>query len=374
MPGKSSFHAGERAVQERAGEAAIAERNGTLVADTILRGARPFIQKQFMVVLASVDSSGAAWSSVLYGQPGFASGAAGNAVSLALPAGRRDTSDPFWANIAANPAVGMLFIDLGTRRRYRINGTQVRNDEHGIEIAVREAYPNCPRYIQRRHLRALDSSFAPDDVATGAAIGGSVETVIRDADTLFVASSHAETGADASHRGGNRGFLQIVDERTLRIPDFNGNSLFNTFGNVELDPRVGLCVPDFEGQRLLQLTGRARLLWDQPDPANLTGGTGRFLEVAVERWILRQVPQRLDWEYLDASPFIPTAAEPARGAMPRYTRTALPRLPHASSTPIWPSVSASIQEPPRPAERRRRHRAGACPEQLNSLVQKLKIV
>ncbi|MGZ5902637.1 MAG: pyridoxamine 5'-phosphate oxidase family protein [Reyranella sp.] len=307
MPHKFSFHAGELTLQARAGEAAIAARNGTLVADTILGGARPFIEKQFMVVVASVDRSGMPWSSVIYGKPGFASGSAGDTVTLAVRAGQRDKADPFWTNIETNPAVGMLFIELGTRRRYRINGTVLRNDDEGIDIAVQEAYPNCPRYITRRHLRELDSDVSAGGVASGSRIGGVIETIIRHADTLFVASNNVETGADASHRGGSPGFLQIVDDRTLRIPDFNGNSLFNTFGNLEVDPRVGLSVPDFDGQRILHLAGRGRLLWDQPDPENITGGTGRFWEVSTEQWILRQVPQRLDWEYLDASPFIPTA-------------------------------------------------------------------
>lgn len=307
MQAKFSFHPGERAVQQRAGEAAIADRNGTVIGDTILGGARPFIGKQFMVVLASVDAHGAVWSSVLYGQPGFTRADSATVVTIDVSAGRRAESDPFWANIRTNPAVGMLFIELGTRRRYRINGTVQRNDADGIDIVVREAYPNCPKFIQRRHLKALGDELERDGVATGAAIGGSVGNLIRGADTVFVASHNPETGADASHRGGNPGFVQIVGERTLRIPDYTGNSLFNTFGNFELDTHVGLCIPDFECQRLLQISGRARLLWDQDDPANLTGGTGRFWEIDVDSWILRQVPQRLEWEYLDASPFnLPT--------------------------------------------------------------------
>ena len=68
----SVYHDGERAVQHSAGEAAIAERNGVVIADSILGGARPFIGKQSMVVLASVDPEGAPWSTVLFGQPGFA--------------------------------------------------------------------------------------------------------------------------------------------------------------------------------------------------------------------------------------------------------------------------------------------------------------
>ncbi|HYG31972.1 MAG TPA: pyridoxamine 5'-phosphate oxidase family protein [Methylophilaceae bacterium] len=309
MQTRFNFHLGERAVQTRAGEAAIADRNGVVIADTILGGARPFIEKQFMVVVTSVDAEGAVWSSVLYGPPGFARAASATAIAIDVPANRRDTADPIWTNIEANPTVGMLFIELGSRRRYRINGRVERNDEQGIEIAVREAYPNCPKYIQRRHLRKIDNEFSRGDVVSGSTISGTAVVLIRAADTMFVASHNAETGADASHRGGHPGFVQIVDVRTLRIPDYGGNSLFNTLGNIELDPHTGLCIPDFEGQQLLQLTGCARLLWDQDDPHNLTGGTRRFWEFEVERWILRSVPQQLEWEYLDASPFnLPTGA------------------------------------------------------------------
>ncbi len=131
---------------------------------------------------------------------------------------------------------------------------------------------------------------------------------MRRADTMFVASIHAEYGADASHRGGSPGFIQLAGAGSLRIPDYPGNSLFNTFGNLTVDPRVGLCLPDFDGQRMLQLSGRARVLFGQDDPGDLTGGTGRFWEIDVERWLLRRMPRRLEWEYLDASPFNPATA------------------------------------------------------------------
>ena len=300
-----SFHPGERAVQLRAGEAAIADRNGTVIAASILGGARPFIQKQFMVVLASSDTNGRTWSSVVYGKPGFAYASGDAEIALDVATARRDGADPFWANVAVNPAMGMLFIELGSRRRYRINGVVTRNDDAGLVIAVREAYPNCPKYIQRRELRAMNADGASDGVVTGTGIGGSVEALLRAADTVFVASANAGTGADASHRGGPRGFVQVTGLNTLRLPDYHGNSIFNTLGNIELDARFGLSVPDFEGGRLLQLSGRARLLWDQDDPHGTTGGTGRFLEVDVERWILRHIAERVEWEYLDASPFNP---------------------------------------------------------------------
>lgn len=290
-----SFHPGERAVQLRAGEAAIADRNGIVIAASILGGARPFIQKQFMVVLASSDADGRAWSSVVYGKPGFVYAAGDAEIALEVSTARRDSADPLWTNIDFNPAVGMLFIELGSRRRYRMNGVVTRNDEAGLQITVQEAYPNCPKYIQRRQLCAMNADSASDGVATGRSIGGSVEALLRAAGTVFVASANAGTGADASHRGGPRGFVQVTGPHTIRIPDYHGNSIFNTLGNLELDPRFGLSVPDFERGRRLQLSGRARLLWGQDDPHGQTGGTGRFLEIDVERWILRHVAERLEW-------------------------------------------------------------------------------
>jgi hypothetical protein len=309
MTTTSVYHEGERAMQQSAGEVAIADRNGVVIAETILGGARPFLQKQSMVVLGSVDAEGAPWSTVLYGPPGFAHADDPGSVNLDLPLARRDQGDPFWTNIGANPAIGMLFIELGSRRRYRINGTLARIDEQGIQVSVREAYPNCPKYIQRRQLRGMDGESAPALLGEGRAVVGEVRDIVRSADTVFVASNHPERGADASHRGGNPGFVQVVHEGLLRIPDYPGNSLFNTFGNFQVDPRVGLCVPDFAGQRMLQLSGRARVLHGQDDGAHLSAGTGRFWEIEVERWLLRRVPQRLEWEYLDASPFNPAVAE-----------------------------------------------------------------
>lgn len=304
------FHPGERAVQQRAGEAANADRNAAVIAPAILGGARPFIGKQFMLVLASNDAQGRAWSSVVYGRPGFVRALGDALVALDVPASRRDGADPFWANIETNPAVGMLFIELGTRRRYRINGSVTRRDDARLEITVREAYPNCPKYIQRRELRALAEETGRDGVATGSTIAGSIEALVRAADTVFVATANAATGADASHRGGLPGFVQAVGPHTLRLPDYHGNSIFNTFGNLELDPHIGLAIPDFAGGRLLQLSGRGRVLWEQDDPGQRSGGTGRFLEIEVERWVLRHLAERLEWEYLDASPFNP----PAEGA------------------------------------------------------------
>lgn len=303
------YHEGERRVQQAAGEVAIADHNGVVISGTILNGARPFLQKLSMAVLASVDAEGMPWSSVVYGASGFIRTDSTTSLGIDVPPALRDPNDPLWTNIAAHPVLGMLFIELGSRRRYRINGTVRSIDDQGLQVDVREAYPNCPKYIQRRLLRAIEAEAMPANPVEGRILADAARTIVKGADTVFVASHHLRTGADASHRGGTPGFVQVVGETTLRIPDYPGNSLFNTFGNLAVDSRVGLCMPDFEHQQVLQISGHARLQFDQPDPGQLTGGTGRFWEVDVERWLLRHLPRRLAWEYLDASPFNPPVAQ-----------------------------------------------------------------
>lgn len=306
MSKKSGFHEGEHAVQERAGRRDIADRNAAVITDTVIAGARTFINKQFMVVVGSADTEGNLWSSMLFGKPGFLRTEDGKSISIEIPAGERDDADPFWRNIGSNASIGMLFIELGTRRRYRVNGSITSNTADRIEVGVREAYPNCPKYIQRRHLRDLEATGKlPGTMAQGNAIKGSIETILRQADTLFIASLHTEGGLDASHRGGAPGFILRLNDDTLRIPDYPGNCLFNTLGNIEVNPHAGMCVPDFSGNRLLHLSGEATIRWDMDDPAGQTGGTKRFWDFKVKQWILRDIPQRLAWEYLDASPFNP---------------------------------------------------------------------
>src|ERR1041384_5691157 len=84
---------------------------------------------------------------------------------------------------------------------------------------------------------------------------------ISRADTFFIGSRHAEGGVDASHRGGQPGFVQCIDERTLEFPDYAGNRMFQTLGNLVLDPTAGLLFVDFERGHTLQIAGAVTIEW-----------------------------------------------------------------------------------------------------------------
>lgn len=174
-------------------------------------------------------------------------------------------------------------------------------------IDVERAYPNCPKYIQRRDWKipAAEAQLDTAPSTRGKVLNDAQKALIAGADTFFVASAHPDHGVDASHRGGHPGFVELLNDRQIRIPDFAGNSMFNTLGNFVSYPFAGLVFIDFERGRLLQLTGRAEILWGHVDPKQKTGGTRRYWKFDISDWQESTLPFPLAWEFLDSSPFIP---------------------------------------------------------------------
>ncbi len=301
-----NYHEGELEIQRRAGELESGRRNGVVIGDMIKGGARPFIERQRYVVVGSLDGDGQPWTHVLFGETGFARSEDGRRVTFDLARAFVDESDPLWSRLKHDARVGLLFVELGSRRRLRVNGT-TRRDGDRLLVDVDEAYPNCPKYIQRREVigRIAPAGAELPSARTGAVLPDDLQSLIRKADTFFVASAHAERGVDASHRGGLPGFVRVLGDRTLEIPDYPGNSMFNTLGNLATDPRAGLLFVDFTGGRTLQLSGRAEILWDQEEARKRTGGTGRIWRLHVTGWREAALPADVAWELLDASPFNP---------------------------------------------------------------------
>ncbi len=308
---ENTYHEGELFVQRRVDQVEQARRNGRAISDSILKGALKYIEQQPLAVFGSVDGEENIWASVLVGKPGFMRAPDERTVEVDLTLTARNRQDPFWTNIEHNSQVGMLIIDLGTRRRLRINGriSRTAQDER-LRLHVAESYPNCPKYIQRRHATAptLEGASRSLEPLQAHSLKPDQQAFIRSVDTFFVASAHPERGVDASHRGGNPGFIRVLGDRSIRVPDYAGNSMFNTLGNFTVNAHAGLVFFDFKGTRMLQLTGRPEILWDVDDPTNETGGTGRYWDLEIDRCLETHVPQQHEWEFLDSSPHNPELA------------------------------------------------------------------
>ena len=304
---ENPYHDGELSVQKRVGEAERARHTGRAISDSIVKGALTFIDQQPMAVVGSVDDAENIWASVLVGDPGFLRALDERIVEVDLTQIAHNPQDPFWTNIEHNSQVGMLIIEFGTRRRLRVNGRITRTAEERLRLDVAESYPNCPKYIQRRHITShkVDGASGASEARQGGSLTPEQEALIRAADTFFVASAHADRGVDASHRGGNPGFIKVLSERRIRVPDYVGNSMFQTLGNFTVNPRAGLVFLDFNHSRTLQLIGRPEIRWDLDDPTNETGGTTRYWEFEIERWVETTLPHELQWELLEYSPYNP---------------------------------------------------------------------
>jgi predicted pyridoxine 5'-phosphate oxidase superfamily flavin-nucleotide-binding protein len=246
----------------------------------------------FMLV-GSVDAAGQPWASMLAGRPGFVTTPDAKRLRFsALPA----LGDPLGAHLAPGAPLGLLGIELETRRRNRVNGTVGSVDRDGFDVHVEQSFGNCPKYIalRRHHL----ATSRPRVVSEPRGLSQAARDLIRGADTLFIASAAPGDGVDVSHRGGGVGFVGLQegnDGLELTIPDYAGNSFFNTIGNIIREPRVGLLFLDFSAGHALQLVGFARLDEDTTPPA-APGGVERSIHVTISggHWLRDAVPIR--WE------------------------------------------------------------------------------
>jgi ferredoxin-NADP reductase len=309
MNGQSLFHQGELTVQALANEADIAQRNGSVVSQHILKGALPFIAQQHMAIVSSTDENEQIWTSALFGEPGFISAPSDQKVLINPQKMIKQSADPLWRNIVTNSQVGLLIIELSTRRRFRVNGTMLLLEDGQFEVTVAQAYPNCPKYIQRRQ-----PTLSPDALTynTPQPILGDMLTdiqleLISSSDSFFVGSGVNNHHNDSSYRGGAPGFVNIINNQQLLIPDYKGNSMFNTLGNIQSNPKAGLTFIDFKQHKLLQLTGNAKILWHQIDDNNDTGGTKRYWQFDIKHWQETKLPSGLHWMFFDYSPHNPKA-------------------------------------------------------------------
>ncbi|URM99187.1 pyridoxamine 5'-phosphate oxidase family protein [Actinomadura madurae] len=295
------FHPGEVDVQRRAGFRADAHGSAR-VANTIPEVAGRFLAGQRMIVV-SAEHQGSLWTTLLAGQPGFISVPDESTLHIdaALPA-----VDPLAEAFTTPVEVGMIAIEPEKRRRMRVNGRARPADRGGLLVHTDQVYSNCPKYIQTRSVEAVRRS-GPTARTEGSELNATQLAWIRAADTFFVGTDAPGLGVDASHRGGAPGFLDAAPDR-VSWPDYTGNSMYMTLGNLALNPRASLLFIDWTAGHTLHLTGTATVDWDEDRAADRPGAQ-RFVDFHVDHVI--QIDHRvgLRWRLDGLSRFNP----PPRG-------------------------------------------------------------
>jgi uncharacterized protein len=283
-----SFHAGEIAVQTRAGVREEAEQLGGVLDTQLKPPAQAFLKTQTVAIAATIDTNGNLWASPLLGVSGFIEVMNSTTIQFAaLP----NESDPLLKNLHEPNQIGILVIDFATRRRLRLNGQAVL--ENGITLRLQEAFFNCPKYIQTRHVTTIQTDISPSASCVKSELDESDQQRIATADTFFIASAYSHAGADASHRGGFPGFVEVLSPTQLRFPDYAGNNMFQTLGNLTVNPKAGLLFIDFEQGHTLQLTGTTAIVWEKERFSTIPGAQ-RLIEFTLEAAIVTHnaTPQR----------------------------------------------------------------------------------
>lgn len=309
------FHAGEVALQALHGLQQRLDQVGrAVIRDHMPDQHRELFEKLPTLLVGAIDADGQPWATMLHGAPGFLhTPDARTMVVRARPA----ADDPVAPLIAAGAPLGLLGLEPHTRRRNRMNGPVTAADDQGFRVQVAQSFGNCPKYIQARTPHPVERQPAAAR-ALGPRLDDDALALVARADTLFIASASGRTpgsrraeGVDVSHRGGLPGFVEVDEQdgaQVLTWPDYLGNFLFNTFGNLQQWPRAGLLFVDPDKGDMLQLAVDTTLVLDGPDVARRPGAQ-RLLRARVRDGVWRAGALALQWSAPEFAPQLVSAAQ-----------------------------------------------------------------
>ncbi|RYP06759.1 hypothetical protein DL764_002956 [Monosporascus ibericus] len=304
-----------------------------------------------LVAFGALDEHGRPWTALWGGERGFARPVAQGILGIQSIVNTRH--DPIVRALIGNIAsdgelvrpedaengvklMSALSIDLESRDRVKLAGRMVvgtvaaRPDGKGkdgedsgvgeaqLAMLVEESLGNCPKYLNKKDIRPHVPS--PELVSDALPLSAEVTTLLEKADMFFLSSTNGQT-MDTNHRGGPPGFMRVMANSVgadvvLVYPEYSGNRLYQTLGNLHVNPKVGIVVPDYETSNVLYLTGETQLLVGQA-AAKLMPHTKLAVKIVVQEARLVKDGLSFRGEVGKRSPYNPPvrrlAAEGARG-------------------------------------------------------------
>ena len=209
------------------------------------------LARSAVAVVASPDRGGERGVAAIGGEPGFSAAESDKRLGLPVP-----------DDAAPGAAASTLFLLPGWRETLRINGRL--DPRHAQALVVEEAFVHCGKAVIRSSLwdepaprpePVPDPDQPPSDASVSAFIASSPFVVLT--------SEDGSGRADASPKGDPPGFIHVVDDTTLAIPDRRGNRRTDTFHNVLENPELALLALVPGDDRVLELVGTARVTDDE---------------------------------------------------------------------------------------------------------------
>lgn len=253
--------------------------------DRLEPGQQQFFSNISILVIGTLDAQGRPWASILTGSPpGFISSPTRTSVLVNTEISPYDplvdNLDNGFIHVGKRLFAG-LGLELSERWRSKISGTiegapqpsSISSQKH-IRLSVTESQENCPKYINARmvsyhrrspklRLRHLGSNNVLIDKACREHIGlcDAIFIATRHMGTHGRASGDAEYSMDVNHRGGKPGFVRCSgDGSTLYFPEYSGNRIYSTLGNIQTDHVAGVVFPSFTTGNVLYVTGQADVI------------------------------------------------------------------------------------------------------------------
>ncbi|KAG4434833.1 hypothetical protein IFR05_009672 [Cadophora sp. M221] len=295
----SSWHAGEK------------EMHKLLRVPTQDNPTQPYLTPQAantlirapLIALGTLDEEGRPWTTLWGGEAGFSRAIAQGIIGVRTTVDKKydpvvkvllgDKADGEVVQVqGTGKMVSGLTINLETRKRVKLYGRMVAGalaaTEEGVGevqlvVKIEQSLGNCPKYLNKKQI--VPHVPQPKLVSSDLQLPQVAVDLLAKADLFFISSSNHESDMDCNCRGGPPGFIRIFsntkDEVTLVYPEYSGNRLYQTLGNLRMTPRAGLVVPDFETGDALYISGTAEILVGK-QAADVISHTNLAVKIRVE--------------------------------------------------------------------------------------------
>ncbi|EJD41231.1 hypothetical protein AURDEDRAFT_90358 [Auricularia subglabra TFB-10046 SS5] len=265
------WHPGELAVQRLLGFERPMAGHWAAVEPALPEHHQTFQKLLHFLPLTVVDEHGSPWTSIACGsngRPGFVTARNESYLEINMHTWPGDPLHEF--QVAEDHLIAGIGVEWATRRRNKFAGRVERVHRQGnslfLVLEVQQALGNCPKYINVRQFVPATPRPSPvvvNKLETGPLTQGAID-MVHAADTVFI-SSILSTKSSTDHagqnqRGGLPGFVRVLNKSTIVLPDYSGNRMMQSLGNIEVSALAGLTMLDYVTGDILYVTGDARTL------------------------------------------------------------------------------------------------------------------
>jgi ferredoxin-NADP reductase/predicted pyridoxine 5'-phosphate oxidase superfamily flavin-nucleotide-binding protein len=268
------------------------------------------LQQAPLLAIGTLDSQDRPWTSLWGGNHGFSEILGGGIIGtrtlvdavydpvLQALVGHAEKGEMVPGN---DKMLAGLTIDLIERKRVKIfgrmvagcvNEVKVEIEDDRIKLAgvpetqqqvqlitkIEQSLGNCPKYLNQYDIQP--ALVSPTLVSQSQTLSEEAKALILKSDMFFLTTSVPED-MDTNHRGGPAGFVRIVSDTEIVYPEYSGNRLYQSLGNLLVNPKIGITFPDYETGDVVYITGTAEVLVGN-DAAAILPGSNLVVKIKID--------------------------------------------------------------------------------------------